>query len=211
MIAQTGQASFTLGPGARSSVGVTILPKRRPVISLWADETPFRIAVEMTGAADRPGGRVAVGSIVNKALIGPWQMAALASVVGVALLVIVLSSAAMLFALRGGETQAVAPVVAAPSAPPALAFAVVLSMEKPVPTREPGAELPTVEPSLASESTTGTLPAPAPVLDQNGLPVVQAGQVSAPGAPAALSLTTVEPPATRARLPSLWRPWTPAV
>ncbi|MFN2199773.1 MAG: transglycosylase SLT domain-containing protein [Caldilineaceae bacterium] len=201
MFSQVGQASFSLSPGARETVGITILPKRRPVVGILAQERPFRVAVEPTGVADQIGRQIADGLIVTKALIGPWQMAALALVVAAALAVTVLSSAAVLLALRPAQGP---PAVVVPTAAPAPAFALVLRMDEPVPTYEavtdgsalPGAALgaplagPVTEPQAVESGPPAEL--------QNGLPVVQQDQVSAPGdAPArAVSSTSNPTPVT---------------
>jgi membrane-bound lytic murein transglycosylase F len=185
---QVGQAAFTLGAGARSSVGVSLLPKSRPVISLWPSESPFRIAVEMTGTGDMQTRQVTEGRIVKRALVGPWQMAALVAFVGVVLAVLMTSSAVMLYALRDVQNQVAAPSeVVVPTSPPAPAFALVLSMDQPVPTREPSADVPVYVPAN-EERPRDSLPLEiAPVTGPDGLPVVQAGQVSAPGEPVVLS------------------------
>lgn len=182
IFAQAGQATFVLGPGERRSIGVTILSRRQPTVSLSTQERPFRVAVQFVDDDGHDLGRdrrrdhrqVVEGQIVSAALIGPWQVAALAGIAAAVLAIIMLTSAVMLLALRTGEGQP----VAMPTPPPAPAFALVLSMDEPVPTRE----LQAAPPAIA-ESTAATSAAPVVVAgpEQGGLPVVQADQVSSPG------------------------------
>jgi membrane-bound lytic murein transglycosylase F len=172
--AQAGQATFALGPGERSSVGITILSRRQPAVGYASPESPFRIAVQMVSDDGQDRRQIVEGRVVSAALIGPWQMAVLAVIAVAVLATIMLTGAAMLLALRPGESQ---PVVA-PTAPPAPAFALVLSMDAPVPTREPLVPIPAGE-----EAAPMMRAAPALVAgpEQGELPVVQADQVTAPG------------------------------
>ena len=201
--AQTGRATFVLGPGERSTISVTILSRRQPAVSLAAPERPYRVAVQMVedDVRDRVLERrqVVEGRIVSAALVGPWQLAALAVSAAALLAIIVLTSTAMLLALRTRES----PPIAAPAPPPAPAFALVLSMDEPVPTREPQA-LPPAPAEAAAAQPAGVQPAPAlratPLVvtapEEGGLPVVQAGQISAPGqAPADPQPAPVRPTA----------------
>ena len=195
---QVGQASFSLAPGARDTVGITILPKRRPVVGIFAQERRFRIAVELIGVADQAGRQVADGTIVSKALIGPWQLAGLAIAVAAALVVTILSGAAVLLALRPAEAP---PAVIVPTSVPAPAFALVLRMDEPVPTREAIADSDAAPDTVSEGPRTAPIAEP-PAVDsgssvamQNGLPVVQEDQVSAPGDASAVQ--AADTPVTR--------------
>lgn len=189
---QAGRASFRLGSGERSAVGVTILPRSQRVIGLRTAESPFRIAVRNAGGDAPQRTQVTEGRVLHQALIGPWQMTVFGSIAIALLLVFLVASAALLLALRDNESQP----AAAPTAVPAPAFALVLSMDEPVPTPAPSS------PPVADSDPTAVSPA-APIVvippAENGLPVVQSGQVTAPGEPTAPSQAMAVQPAEPAR------------
>ena len=205
---QAGSATFTLAPGERNSVAITLLPRRQSAISLASQERSFRVAVEIVDDDSvlelhehvGPVGRdrlpkrrqVVEGQLVSSALIGPWQLATTAVFVAFTLLAVVLAVAAILLALLPSENQVDVVPTAEPA--PAPAFALILSMDEPVPTRVPsavnsvvGAATPAVDPATSPATALAAVP------EANGLPVVQADQVSAPGE------ATVAPPQAQSR------------
>lgn len=179
-----GTAHLVLQPGQTVTLPVEVRTRQRPLFGVVPRLTPFRLLARMD--TEPPLRRAADGHLAISALVGPWHMAVAAVLGIIALFGTGLAGLALLVALRSTNPAFNAPqaVVATP-APPVVAF--VIQMDQPMPTRAPGAPVNL----LPTENSVQA--APDVAVDQQGIPIVSADQVTAPGEPTPVGQRPLRP------------------
>ncbi len=188
---QVGRASLQLEPGESALLRVTVMPRRLPFASLFAQPALYRVGarlVEGAGASadEAVGGgarQIAQGRISASALLGPWQMAGAAGLAVMALIGVGLAGLLLLLALRVGAGRA--PVAAVAEEPPVVTL--LLNIDEPLPTRAAPNSASIAGQAAGQAAAGAALPGPLVIAggDAQGLPVIQPDQITAPGQPAA--------------------------
>jgi hypothetical protein len=180
-------AKLVVPPGQTVQAALEVQPVAQPWVRLFPQVTPFRVTARpVDGAVDDADQRQSLDAEVSCApLVGPWGLAALGLLALVALVGSGLAGLTLLLALRTPQPPATsAPVAGAASAP---VLALVLKIDEPVPTglnpsglnpaqMQSGAPL--VQPGDVTAPGSAPGDGPATV---DGAPVVRAEQVTAPG------------------------------
>jgi hypothetical protein len=194
----TDSAELVVAPGQTVQTALEVQPVAQPWVRLFPSVTPFRVTARLADGAvgdamgdavnDAGQRRSLDAEVISAPLVGPWGLAALGLLAVVVLVGSGLAGLTLLLALRTPPQPptATAPVAGAASAP---VLALVLKINEPVPTglnpsgmnsaqMQPGAPL--VQPGdvTAPGSAQGNAPATS-----GGAPVVRAEQVTAPGEP----------------------------
>ncbi len=188
-----GRARVHLEAGQAVQLLVSVTPIIRPLIGLAPQIVPFRLvaAYEEEGTYTR---RTVNGQLTNAPLIGPWQLAAISSLLLMAIVAVGLAGLAALLALRSTPEQPrpVATAVAQP-APPVVAL--VIKVGEPVPAHVTVAQPTGIQAPAATAAAGASLVKMADG-SMESAPVVSPDLVTAPGAPTPIArLRSVRPAA----------------
>jgi len=180
-VRQPGECLVNLPPGQSANVSVHITPDSLPLFGLHPQTTPYWLSTTISEQQRTP--REVNGQLVGRPLIGIWQLLAAGTMTAAALLIIALLALGGLFTVQLA-TRAAQP---APVTEPAV-VAIMLNMQQPAPTAPAAPTAVQVLPPPVQQSLSEALPetrsdrASQPATDQANAPIVQANQVTAPGA-----------------------------
>ncbi len=171
---QPGRASVWLEAGESMLIDVTVMPRRLPFVGLFMQPAIYRVAARLVDGEEESARQVVQGRIAAAALVGPWQLAGVAGLAVTGLVGLGLTGfVGAVGAARGREPPG-CPRRARRSAG---GVALLVNIDQPLPAREdrstPGRRLRHGATGPEVVMTGGGAP---------GLPVIQPGQVTAPGA-----------------------------